>query len=128
MTLTEARKLAAQIVSIFAADKIAGARVAVHLDPDAADASLADGLHVVLIGPPDVEYHTWNQVKATWTLTIIAVPAADRLAAWHALDALTDALRADLDIDRVRPAEWIRPAGGVYGAYIATATHEYDLQ
>jgi hypothetical protein len=127
VNLAEARRLAAAMTAQFGNDKIAGARVDVHLNADAADSSLANGRHAILIGPPEVTYTTYHQAEAKWTFTLIAAGAGDLLAAWDALDQLRDTIAEDFDLDNVRPAEWARPTGGVYGAYIATATHEYDL-
>lgn len=99
---------------------------AVHLDPARAAQSLADGRPVVLIGPPRVEYTTYSEAVATWTLFLIAGPAGDYPAAWPTLDALTAVLREPFDLDTLDPAEFQPSTGPAYPAYAATMTIHYD--
>lgn len=127
MNLTEARRLVAGLAGTFGATKICGHRVKIALTPDGANAALADAHHAILLGPPEVTYPTYSQAEAEWTLTLIACPPGDLLAAWAALDQLRDQIASEMGLDRVRPAEWAPDTGGVYGAYIATLTHEYNL-
>lgn len=107
------------------ATEIATPNLPVQLTPEEADAELASGHPVALIGPPNVEYPTFNQADATWTLTLIS--PKDRLEAWAQLDELTAVLITKLDVERVVPIEWRRPDGGVYGGYNITFATHHDL-
>lgn len=129
-TLTAARQLAAALSLIVdRPDKtFEGRRCAVHLDQTKALASLNDGRHAILIGPPRVTFGTYTTATATWPVLLIANPPADRLKAWAALDGLLEAVRVDLDVATADPAEF-QPVPTItpYAAYELAAPIEYDL-
>ena len=115
-------QLADQIGEILEAAQL---RAVAQLDPTATAQALADGTPAILIGPPRVEFVTYNEAVTTWTLFIIAPPAGDYPAAWPALDQLAGALREPLDLDSLDPAEFQPSSGPAYPAFAATCTIHY---
>lgn len=122
MNRVQAQQLAAE-----ARDALQGLDPAplVTLSGDEANAN-ATQCPLVLIQPPSVEYNTYSELTAEWTVYLVS-PAADPYDAWDALDRMAEALRLPLDVDRATPANFQPPQGNPLPALSLTLTTHHHL-
>lgn len=81
---------------------------------------------IVLIQPPNVEYGTYTQATARWTVVLVS-PLSDPLDAWDQLDAMAEALRLPLDVDEAKPTNFQPPQGTTVPALVLSLTTEHYL-
>lgn len=117
-SLERAHQLRDDATGLIAGEGITG----VHVTVDAADApnQLAAGLVVVVIEPPAVTWQTYTVREYAWTLSVIAGPFTDPLAAWEAIEPVINALAVPLSIDAATPARYTAAGGVQYPAYQLT--------
>lgn len=105
MNAAAARELATELQGY-----LAGIDCEVTLDPITAGGVLAAGSAVVIVGPPRVEYPTYNTADAAWEVLAATGPIGDRLEAWEALDDVLEPLLEPLSVTSAEPATYT-PAG-----------------
>lgn len=80
---------------------------------------------IVVISPPDLTFTTWTITDATFTLSAIAGPADNLLAAWQRLDEIVEALRvANLDMVDARGDMFAPKEGSPLPGYTITLNPE----
>ena len=121
--IERAEDIAAEVTAILVAEAIDNATATVDLL--AAPAALHNG-PVVVVQPPKLSYEASFDgsvmTEATWELFVIAGPPHDRLAAWRAIDRVTQALLAPLNIDDAEPATFDHPGLQPHAAYVLSFT------
>lgn len=122
MNRTHAQELATE-----ARDALAGFDFAplVTLSGDEANANATEG-PLVLIQPPRVEYGTYAQATAQWTVILVS-PLSDQFDAWDQLDEMAEALRIPLDVDKADPTNFQAPQGKTLPALVLSLTTEHYL-
>lgn len=97
-----------------------GAEVTVTADPLKIPASLAAGIPVVSVEPPELTFPTWTATEAAWELYVIAGPFADTRKAWETISGLIEPLLEPLAIESAKPASFAAPSMPEYPAYVLT--------
>lgn len=96
----------------------------VTLNGATAGSAAQAGSHVVVIGPPSLEFPTWHQVESTFTIWLVAGP--DHITGWDRLDVMLERLAGPLELEDATPETLTDPSTGAdFPAYRCTTTDTF---
>lgn len=96
----------------------------VTLDGATAASAAQAGNHVVIISPPRLEFPTWHQIEAEFTIWLVAGP--NHAQAWERMDKMLELLAGPLELETATPETLTDPSTGAeFPAYRCTTTDTY---
>lgn len=105
---------------------LAGLQHHVTLDGSTAASAAQSGGYVVVVGPPALEFATWHQVEATFTVWLVAGP--DHAQGWDRLDVMIERLAGPLGIETANADTLTDPSTGAeFPAYRCTTTDTFYI-
>lgn len=96
----------------------------VTLNGATAGSAAQSGAHVVVIGPPSLQFPTWHQIESTFTIWLVAGP--DHITGWDRLDVMLERLAGPLELESAEPESLADPSSGTdFPAYRCTTSDTF---